>query len=50
MHLKHWGRRTVNTLGLAEIYARYRDGRLLNAERTGKFDGDFEKLWRLLSR
>ena len=50
MHLKHWGRRTVNALGLAEIYARYRDGRLLNAERTGKFDGDFEELWRLLSR
>ena len=32
------------------VFARYRDGRLLNAERTGKFDGDFEKLWRLLSR
>ena len=35
MHLKHWGRGLVNALGLAEAYARYRDGRLLNAERTG---------------
>ena len=50
MHLKHWGRGLVNALGLAEAYARYRDGRLLNAERTGAFDGDFEELWRLLSR
>ena len=50
MHLKHWGRRTVNALGLAEAYARWRDNRLLNAERTGEFDGDFEELWRLLSR
>lgn len=49
MNLKCWGKRLIDTLGLSESYARYRDGRLLNVERSGNFSGDFDMLWRDLA-
>lgn len=50
MRLKAWGKPLLGTLGLAELYARYRDRRLLNAEGSGDFHGDFEALWECLPR
>ena len=50
MYLKCWGKRLVDTLGLSDAYARWRDGRLLRVESAGDFDGDFEALWRRLAR
>lgn len=49
MHLKCWGKRLLGTLGLSGLYARWRDRRLLNAEKSGVFDGQFEALWRDLT-
>lgn len=45
MYLKCWGKRLIGTLGMSGLYARWRDNRLLNAESSGAFRGDFELLW-----
>lgn len=50
MHLKCWGRSWIEKLGVSELYASYRDGRLLCAESSGSFEGSFDKLWDVLSR
>lgn len=50
MSMRRWGRWAIDALGLAEVYARHRDERLLHAEASGTFDGDVDALWRGAAR
>ena len=49
MYLKRWGKRLIDVLGLSNLYARWRDNRLLNAESSGAFRGDLEAFWEELT-
>ncbi len=49
MELKYHGKRLIGALGLGEVYARYRDEKLLNAEASGKFEGFSESFWKEIS-